>query len=340
MASASSNGQHRGVATGGQAQLPSALEIFEASCKGRALKPSTIMNQRTVFVTLDKEDWRAPDWDAQQWLDGLVTDGRSPQTVRTKYLAPARAVFDWTIRKRRKDAKGRRLVETNPFKDCFITVRKRRNLRETGRAFSDDEIQTILSAALKVETPPLGRRGWQWGAARQWVPWLLAYTRAPGGEITQLRVQDIEQRACGSVLSINPDAGTVKTDNARWVPIHPHLVEMGFLDYVAAVEARLGQHGPLFYDPQRRPSRKHPAVNVREQLGKWIRRLGITDPGVQPNHGWRHTFRTRASRAGIEKRIRDEICGHAPGSVGDGYEHPTVEDMAVALKHFPRYEVK
>jgi hypothetical protein len=92
MASPSSNGQHRSAVTGGQAQLPSAVEIFEASCEGRALKPSTIMNHRTVFVTLDKEDWRTPDWDAQEWLDGLVTDGRSPQTVRTKYLAPARAV--------------------------------------------------------------------------------------------------------------------------------------------------------------------------------------------------------------------------------------------------------
>jgi hypothetical protein len=60
MASPSSNGQHRSAVTGGQAQLPSAVEIFEASCEGRALKPSTIMNQRTVFVTLDKEDWRTP----------------------------------------------------------------------------------------------------------------------------------------------------------------------------------------------------------------------------------------------------------------------------------------
>jgi integrase len=66
----------------------------------------------------------------------------------------------------------------------------------------------------------------------------------------------------------------------------------------------------------------------------------VTDPGIRPNHAWRHTFRTHASRAGIEKRIRDEICGHAPGTVADGYEHPTVKDLLVALKRFPRYEVE
>ena len=107
---------------------------------------------------------------------------------------------------------------------------------------------------------------------------------------------------------------------------------MGLLDYVAAVEARLGKLGPS--------SSKPPAVRARENLSNWVRGRGIADPDVQPLHGWRHTFRTRAKRAGIDRRIRDEICGHAPGSVGDGYEHPTVEDMAVALKRFPRYEVK
>jgi len=159
-------------------------------------------------------------------------------------------------------------------------------------------------------------------------------------ELTQLRAQDIEQRTCGPILRITPDAGTVKTGKARAVPIHPHLVEMGLMEYVEAVKARLGPQGPLFYRSQTRASRKHPAVRARERLAEWVRKLGVTDPGIQPNHAWRHAFRTRASRAGIEKRIRDEICGHAPGTVADRYEHPTVEDMAEALKRFPRYEVE
>jgi len=304
------------------------VALFEAYVKDKQIKPSTISGHCCVFTALDRENWRAPDWDAQQWLDDLLTSRRKPLTVRNKWLAPARALFNWAMR--------RRLVETNPFKDCSITVPKRPSLRETGKAFSEDEMQIILRGSTALGAPlelP--------SATRRWVPWLCAYTGARGGEITQLRVQDIERhRACGPALRLTPDAGTIKTGNARWVPLHPHLVEMGFLDYVDAVEARLGMRGPLFYLPPARPSRKPPAVTAREQLGKWVRGLGITDPDIQPNHGWRHTFRTRASRAGIDKRIRDEICGHAPGSVGDGYEHPTVEDMADALKRFPRYAVE
>jgi integrase len=336
--SLSPNGQRSEAAAGGRAsrtQLPSAVEIFEASCKDRHIKPSTIIGQRCVFTALDMEDWRAPEWDAQQWLNALITPRRKPQTVRTKWLAPAHAVFNWAIRKRWKDAHGRRLVETNPFKDCSVTVPKKSITRETGKAFNDDEIKTILraSGALGSPTDP-------WGAAKRWVPWLCAYSGARVGELTQLRVQDIEQRTCGPVLRITPDAGPVKTDKARTVPIHPHLVERGLLEYVEAVQARLGKHGPLFFRPPARPPRKHPAIRVSARLARWVRGLGVTDPGIQPNHAWRHTFRTRASRAGIEKRIRDEICGHAPGTVADGYEHPTVEDMAVQLKRFPRYEVE
>jgi integrase len=80
-------------------------------------------------------------------------------------------------------------------------------------------------------------------------------------------------------------------------------------------------------------------VKTRERLAAWVRNLGITDEAVSPTHAWRHTFKRRAARAKIEKGIRDAICGHAPKTVGDEYETPSVEDMANALLQFPKYDV-
>jgi len=309
----------------------SASQLFEAYILDRQPKTSTISRWRVVFTALDSaREADGPDWDAQQWLDSLRTENRSARTVRDIWLSAARTVFVWAVRKRR--------VTANPFEGCTVEVPRTSQTRETEKEFTEVEAQTILRASAALGSPMD-----PWGAAKRWVPWLCAYSGARVGELTQLRVQDIEQRACGPVLRITPDAGTVKTGKARTIPIHPHLVEMGLLDYVEAVKARLGKQGPLFFRPPARPSRnpsyRGPAVKARERLAEWVRELGVTDPGIQPNHAWRHSFKRRAARAGIEPRIRDGICGHAPRTVAEAYELPTVEDMAVAIQKFPRWKV-
>lgn len=71
-----------------------------------------------------------------------------------------------------------------------------------------------------------------------------------------------------------------------------------------------------------------------------MRALGVSDPHISPNHAWRHTFKQRADRAGITERMSDYITGHAHKSEGAGYGAPTTDDMAAALKRFPRYALK
>jgi hypothetical protein len=51
-----------------------------------------------------------------------------------------------------------------------------------------------------------------------------------------------------------------------------------------------------------------------------------TTPGGTPSS-------RRAARARIEPRIGDGICGHAPRTVAEAYELPTVEDMAMAIQN-------
>src|SRR5262249_46427058 len=94
-----------------------------------------------------------------------------------------------------------------------------RNPRDR-RAFTEAEALSVLRAAAAVTSIPLGKRGWQWAACRRWAPWIMAYTGARGGEITQLRAADVEERpGIGVVVKITPEAGTVKTGKVRVVPI-------------------------------------------------------------------------------------------------------------------------
>ena len=81
-------------------------------------------------------------------------------------------------------------------------------------------------------------------------------------------------------------------------------------------------------------------MQARQRLATWVRELGVSDRNISPNHAWRHTFKQIADRAGISERMSDYITGHAPRSVGAGYGAPTLEDMARALRKFPRYKVR
>ena len=206
--------------------------------------------------------------------------------------------------------------------------------------FNEDDALLILRATLR---PNEARRSEYLKAAFRWIPWLCAYTGARAGEMTQLRKEDVSLHKGGFwLVHIRPEAGTVKGAVARTVVLHDHLVEQGFIDFVKS-----SRKGPLFYDPEKASKRKQdplkpvrpPYVQVRQKLADWVRKIGVTDTSVSPNHGWRHTFKRRAARAKIEQRIRDAFCGHSPGRVGADYETPSIVDLAEAIKDFPRYPV-
>jgi integrase len=309
-----------------------ATELFQAYVADKHPAPRTVSRWQGVFTALDAAGWQAPDWDAQGWLDSLKTekrpDGapvRKPITVRDIWLGAARAVFTWAVRHKK--------AAHNPFAGCVVEVPRAKVTRETGRAFTEAEALTILRAALNTPIDPKQ----PFTAAKRWVPWIAAYTGARAGELTQLRRQDVESRpGVGWVIRITPEAGTVKTGEVRVVPPHADLVKQGF-----AAWAERQPSGPLFHHrpakPSRNPSYRGPAVKAAERLAKWVRSLGVDHPDVKPNHGWRHTFKSRAIQAGIDARVRDAIVGHAPRTVADAYEHPTVADMAEALRRFQRY---
>jgi integrase len=313
---------------------PSCFELFQAWIKAVNPGTSTIDRWRAVFLDLqsyftDRSAGSINQDEAREWKDRLVTKERSAKTVSDIWLVAARTVFGWALKER--------LIQANPFVGVTVTVPKKQRLRETD-AFTAEEARMILKASLAI-TDTNGH----FAAACRWVPWLCAYTGARAGEITQLRGMDVLKREGIDALRLTPEAGTIKTRAIRTIPIHEHLIAQGFLHFVQS-----RGNGPLFYNPESGPRgdidptnpRRPRAVKTRERLAAWVRSIGIDDPHVRPNHGWRHTFKQIAERYGISERISDEITGHAPLTVGRGYGRPTLPDMAAALEKFPRYPVE
>jgi integrase len=292
---------------------------------------STVDRWRTVFLRLQSDFPNAnaatllPE-QMQQWANGLIDAGRTARTVADVWVRAARTVFAWGI--------DEKMITRNPFVGWRVKVPKKIRTRET-KAFTDDEIKTILSAALAVVVHNKG------DAAKRWCPWLAAYSGARMGELTQLRGVDIVEQNGIHAMKISPEAGTTKTGKARTVPLHEHLIRQGFLTFVKS-----SGEGPLFYNEQKQPTgpddptnpRKARYVKSRERVATWVRGLGVNDPELSPNHAWRHTFKAIGFRCGISEKLLDAIVGHAPASVGRGYGEPTLADKVEELRKFPRYK--
>ena len=309
-------------------------ELFEAFVKAKQPADTTVQRWRAVFLEMERKFANVgangiSEDNARWWVRGLINDERSALTVREVWLSSSRSVFRWGV--------DQKHVSQNPFASVKVDVPKQVQTRETGKSFTPEEARTILRAALACDKPETPQ-----DRAERWVPWLCAYSGARSGEVTQLRGSDIERRGRFYVMKLTPDAGPIKTRKTRVVPLHEHIIAQGFLEMVRQVGK-----GALFYNdntPQRvsadplKPSRSR-AATARAHLGEWVRELGVSDPELSPNHAWRHTFKQIADRVGIPEKTHDAITGHAPASEGRKYGAPTVEDMAKALRKFPRYKL-
>jgi integrase len=242
----------------------------------------------------------------------------SAGTVKDSDLAALKTVFGW--------AEANRKLPANPAKGITMRVAKRRQTRSKG--LSETEATALLAASFsydnKLERPKMV-------AAKRWVPWLCAYTGGRLGEMVQLRQQDV--RLDGNVWTINitPEAGTVKTNEARVVALHPHLLAMGFIAFVQA-----SQPGHLFLTLGKAGDVRGPWRGVKNRLQEFARET-VKDPDVAPNHGWRHRFKTVGRSVGIDAPLLDRITGHAPASVGDAYGDYGIDVQFEAISRMPAY---
>jgi integrase len=297
------------------------------------LKPATRKRWRSVMRAVEKRfgrDLATLSFEGLvEWRDELLKD-RHPTTVSEVYLSAVRWILNRCVN-------DRKLLANVAF---GIEVEKSKTPKLREREFTMEEVKLILRATLAAPSPLMSREN---AAARRWIPWLLAYTGARLNEITQARQSDLKPEVNPDdrteviwMLDITPAAGTVKTGMARKVPLHPHLIEQGFLSYV---QTRVGL--PLFYDPKRarKKSEENPYNRkVGERLGEWVHSIGIAKD-VQPSHAWRHLFKSIGRYAQIPEDALDALQGHQARGEGAKYGSHWPLMSYRWIKQIPRYEL-
>lgn len=196
-------------------------------------------------------------------------------------------------------------------------------------AFSDSDLAQIFGAEWFVngqgDRTPQGRFH-SYRPHYYWLPLLALYTGGRLNELAQLYLSDIVDvegiwcvdfnlNAPDKISADDADAvkgdKSLKTVNAeRVVPLHPQLVELGLLQYVAALrevgEARLFPE--LRYDERK---------GYGKAAGSWFnerflgRRLKMERNGRKTFHSFRHNFATALGVAEVPLPVKADLMGHS-----------------------------
>lgn len=149
-----------------------------------------------------------------------------------------------------------------------------------------------------------------------WLPLLGLYTGCRVGELCQLHTDDVREVdgvLCLDILTQSQAGGgrQVKTRSSRrLVPLHPDLIVVGFLEFVAQV--RLSGKKDLF------------AVDPHYYSQRFAKlKSKLIDSEKKVFHSFRHTLDNTLKQADVPKDKRNSITGHAPVTIVDGtYTQP------------------
>lgn len=350
------------TARGGQAKHGGTLEERE-----RRARVMTVLTQHKPVCQLSKNDWQAA-YDAARKMKAGAKASIDPPTQLSELLTedPMQmtghervSAIIGSMKQIQEHARHLDLTAIRPDDLIIKPVQKRETPRTRGgKAFTMTEVESIFSGYIYQGTPPTNRTKaypfWFW------LPLIGYFTGARTNEIAQLDTADIREidgHPCFDFCPDNPkafEAKRVKTEEARQVPIHPRLLELGFLDYVnsqhQAKQKKLFGDG-LTYLPPRNGESDHNKEGWAKAASKFFNESPkgyLVEIGVHVPHdgkslySFRHTLETNLGHAkrdgkSIDQTIIDAITGHVAETIaGRHYDDgATIEHKLSALQLLP-----
>ncbi len=219
----------------------------------------------------------------------------SPTTANS-YLSKMSALFRWAAREG--------LIDRNTAEGLLLPETTHR--RDARRPFSVVQMNKILLSNIFLEP----RSGWN---HRQWVFLLGLYGGLRLNEACTLRCEDVEEKDGVPVVLIRPDEEGVKRLKTRaatrMVPLHPTLVELGFLDYVR----RQRESGNEVLFPDLRADRRgYYSDSYQRWFARHLKKIGAAAPRTS-FHSTRHCFRDGLREAGAPREVVTAVGGWAGG---------------------------
>lgn len=301
-------------------QLGYFVEFLGAGRPIQSIKVEDIREYRNAVLTLRANHGAKP---AQSFAAKQTANPASRIALKTAELIfqPVRTFFAWAI-----SSEG--LIENNPALTVKITTKQGKVIGRSRRPFEADDIKKLFSSPLFTGCKSKSRRfvagDHIYRDGKYWLPIMGYYTGCRLGELVQLAIEDVDTTGEHAFLDINEKAlvgNSVKsvksTAGLRKVPLHPDLIEIGFLDFVKrrakqdSKKVRLFSEIPFGVDGQA-------STEYSKIFGRLMDNVGLKDPQLV-FHSWRHGVEDALRDAGCQPYVIDRIIGHADATMGGKY---------------------
>lgn len=236
-----------------------------------------------------------------QPLEQSIAEATSTISITTfnNYVKNLTTFFSYAVREG--------YCSRNPFDG--LRVRQRHKVSEERSVFSADDLKRVFNK--ETYAAAHGPKPNQY-----WLPLMGLYTGARLNELCQLYADDvvtINGIACIHIRAMRPDQKLKTASSERLVPVHPKLVELGFLAYVQKV--REAGHERVF--PELTCHKKH---GYSAAPSKWFTRireqLGFRgDDAKKDFHSFRHTLADHLKQKGVAESLVGGILGHQAGGI-------------------------
>ncbi|KAF0218562.1 MAG: Integrase family [Geobacteraceae bacterium] len=330
-----------------------AIDEYESSCnllkellndkEINAVTRDDIRSFRDTLQKLPKHIRKKPKYRGKPLLEILEVATRDGDeligdvTIK-KYLDRVSNLMVWAVREGlRKD---------NPVEGLKPVKKKDRKPSEERKAFDKEDLTRLVKGLVTVA----GKGELDGHPERFWIPLIGLYSGMRVNEICQLHIEDIaEDKETGiwffNVEALEGDAKSLKTvTSRRRVPVHPILIELGFLRYYQKIKA---DDSPRVWMNLTKTSRGYHRRFANWFLGSkaggrifcasFLRDYVTTDP-LKNFHSFRHTFINDLKQKLVDERVVDELVGHSHGSLaldryGKGYALQTLLDAMLKLTY-------
>jgi len=165
-------------------------------------------------------------------------------------------------------------------------------------------------------------------SSQYWLPMLGLYTGARIDEIASLQLSEIAELEgvwCYYMSSKEANGGGKNDFAPRWVPIHPKVLEAGFLAFWQTVKNE--GHQRLFPE-MGNAARDGYSKRATVDFTAYRRSVGVgavTERSTKTFHSFRSTLISELRQRGVNGDTRREIVGH---SKGKGDVHDTIYDQS------------